>query len=389
MADTRLKNFVEAFSNAFGEDREDWARAYRNERSILGQTEDAPRFEQMSATYPTAVRVRENLGLANSSAQLARDDMNMGLEKGPTRRAGQMLGTLAADVVQDKGRSFYWLLNAIQAAGGVAAEATIGKALPELFKKSPVLDSKNRPITTKNTRTALREGLIKDESEPYRTTKGIRVQDNTYMKDDYSGGMRTAAMLLPSGIAINAGVGLLTPMGGAEGYKAVFQSEEDPTKTDNVIAEIGAKYLLGKTGGLLPYDEFKQVRPDVSLSEYNQYKGYKYDNKTDLNPFDDGDVIAPMGIAKASVDGIHGPELEILGRSLPLTTGGIPFATSIAGAIAAGRSGRNRGTVARDALLGGLAGTGGGMLLGNAIEAERRRRNADDNQDTIGSGYLY
>ena len=139
----------------------------------------------------------------------------------------------------------------------------------------------------------------------------------------------------------------------------------------------------------MPYDEFKKVRPDVSLSEYNQYKGYKYDNRTDLNPFDDGDVIAPIGIAKASVDGIHGPELEILGRSLPLTTGGIPFATSIAGAIAGGRMGRKNQTVARGALLGGLAGTGGGMVLGNLIEAERRRRNADDNQDTIGSGYLY
>ena len=97
------------------------------------------------------------------------------------------------------------------------------KLYPELFKKIPVLDSRNRPITTKNSRTALREGLIKDESEPYKTTKGIRVQDGTYMKDDYSGGMRTAAMLLPSGIAINAGVGLLTPMGGAEGYKQYFK----------------------------------------------------------------------------------------------------------------------------------------------------------------------
>ena len=389
MADTRLQNFVEAFSTSFGEDREDWARAFREERSLKGQTEDAPRFQQMAGTYPTSVRIRENLGIANPTAKLAREDMNMGLEKGATRRAGQMLGTLAGDVVQDKGRSFYWLLNAIQATGGVIAEATIGSALPELFKKSPVLSAKGRPITVKQTRNAVKAGLIKNEDEPFKTTRGIRVQDGIYMKDDYSGGMRTAAALLPSGIAINAGVGLLTPMGGAEGYKAVFQDDEDPTKTSNVIGEIGAKYLMGKTGALLPYNDLKEVRPDVSLGEYNSYKGYKYDNNMDLNPFDDGKVIGPMGVAKATTDGIHGPEVEILGRSLPLTTGIIPFATSIAGAVVGGRRGRADKTVARGALLGGLAGTGTGMIAGNLLEAERRRRNElSNNQDTIGSGYI-
>ena len=52
------------------------------------------------------MRIRENLGIADPSAVAARQQMGMGLETTPTRRAGQMMGTLAQDVVQDKGRSF-------------------------------------------------------------------------------------------------------------------------------------------------------------------------------------------------------------------------------------------------------------------------------------------
>jgi hypothetical protein len=96
-------------------------------------------------------------------------------------------------------------------------------------------------------------------------------------------------------------------------------SDEDPSKTSNAVAEVAAKYILGRTGGLLDYDEFKKVRPDVSKGEYNAYKAFKYDNSTDLNPFD-GDFTIPSGVLKGTTDGIHGAEIQFLGRSLPLTT---------------------------------------------------------------------
>ena len=80
----------------------------------------------------------------------------------------------------------------------------------------------------------------------------------------------------------------MTPFGGAEGYKAVFEDPEDPTKSSNVIGEVAAKYILGKTGNLLAWDDFKKVRPDVSKDEYMRYKAFKFDNEADLNPFDDG-----------------------------------------------------------------------------------------------------
>ena len=48
----------------------------------------------------------------------------------------------------------------------------------------------------------------------------------------------------------------------------MLPSEEDPSKTNNVLGEVAAKYILGRTGNLLPWDEFKKVRPDVSKDEY-------------------------------------------------------------------------------------------------------------------------
>jgi hypothetical protein len=374
----QLNKFTDSFQTAFAEDREDWAKINRVDRESRGSTPDGPKFSLMAATYPTSVRIRENLGTANKQSAQLRETMGMGLEKGPTRRAGQMLGTLAADVVDDKGRSFWWLLNALQATGGVVAEQAIGKALPELYEQAPVLDDAGMQIPVQNQSKALEMGMIAQLPNGDTVTKpGIRTNNGVYTRPKYSGGMRTAATLLPTGIAINAGMGLLTPTGGAEGYKAVLPSEDDPTKTSNVIGEVALKYLLGRRGDLLPYDEFKKVRPDVSEDEYRRYKAYRYDRRTDLNPLDGDFNIG--GVVKGTTEGINGPELQLLGGSAPLIGTGIPFATSIAGAVAGGRLGRGSNRSAMGALLGGLTGTGAGMGVASLVEDERRRRNQQEN----------
>ena len=168
----------------------------------------------------------------------------------------------------------------------------------------------------------------------------------------------------------------LTPFGGYEGYKAAVPSDEDPTKTDNVALEVGLKYLMGKTGNLLPYSEFSKVRPDVSREEYNQYQAFKYDKDEDYNPFDDGNFSIGGGALRGTSDGIHGAELQFLGRSLPATTAGIPYATALAGTVAGAVAGRGRGKAAIGGLLGGMGGVSVGIAGGNIIEQERRRRNA-------------
>ena len=164
-----------------------------------------------------------------------------------------------------------------------------------------------------------------------------------------------------------------------EGYKAAVPSDEDPTKTDNVALEVGLKYLMGKTGNLLPYSEFSKVRPDVSREEYNQYQAFKYDKDEDYNPFDDGNFSIGGGALRGTTDGIHGPEVQFLGRSLPVTTGVIPYATSLAGGVLGARMGAPRGKAAISGLGGGMTGLVAGQVIGNIIEGERRRRNAQEN----------
>ena len=46
------------------------------------------------------------------------------------------------------------------------------------------------------------------------------------------------------------------------------------------------KYFLGRTGNLLPYEEFSKYRPDVDVGEYNRYKAFKYDKDMDFDPRD-------------------------------------------------------------------------------------------------------
>ena len=64
---------------------------------------------------------------------------------------------------------------------------------------------------------------------------------------------------------------------------------------------------------------------------------------------------------KYTDEGIHGPELQFLGRSLPVTTGIIPFATAVAG----GASGvMTKRPIKQGFFVEGLAGLVGGQIGG-------------------------
>ena len=98
----------------------------------------------------------------------------------------------------------------------------------------------------------------------------------------------------------------------------------------------------------------------------------------DVNPFDDGQVGIGAGLLKATDEGIHGPEVQMLGRSLPVTTGIIPYASAVAGAALGGKYGGTKPV--RRGFMGGMAGLAVGQIAGNIIESERRRRNTVENE---------
>ena len=198
-------------------------------------------------------------------------------------RDAQGAGVVAGDVMSDGARNIWWFVNAPQALANLVADETVQK---EGYK------------------------ILGRDNEPIIKNRGHRM-----------------AATLPAVLATSFGVGNVMR---EEGYKAVLPSDADPRQSENGIAEAGARYFLGRTGGLLPYNEFVKERPDVSREEYQKYKTYLFDKGLDLNPLD-GDVNIG-GVVKATADGIHGPEVSFMGKSIPALTGIMPVATAIAGA---------------------------------------------------------
>ena len=383
MANTALDNFLEGLRGAMDEGSEDFREAYFEARKARGQdSTDAQKFSKMLGTNPTVATLRDLTGTSDPADREARRALGMGIRDTTSGKAGQLLGRIGADIINDKSRSIWWLLNAPQAVASVAAEAAVSGANPDLYKQDYVqrpgtnqkVDRRVR-VDPKTQKKAVEMGILDERTK--RTKAGYNKQYDPetgkqyYTKRRYAPG-GVAMLTAPASLAINTGMGLTNFVGGSDGYSAALPSEDDPTKTSNVIGEVAAKYILGRTGQLLPYDEFRKVRPDVSKGDYMRYKAFKYDKKADLNPFDDGQITLPTGVLKATTEGIHGPEVQFLGRSLPVATTILPTVTAIAGTA----SGVRTKTPIRQGLMRGFGGYAVGAVLGNIIENERRNRNA-------------
>ena len=432
MSDPKSKDFFDKFLSGFiqtvGEDSEHFREA--NEAVVTGRGDDykaQSRFSKMMAEHPTIATLQDLFEKGDADLRNERKARGMGLSDDNVTRTGQVTGRVAQDIVRDSSRSVWWLLNAPQAVVDVAAEELIRRANPDLKSESVVRDAAGNKVyyDTADPRAAEKAGAVKDgvkqkgysfgAGESYQTEDGKGGYQREVRRSNVSPGL-VNALKGPGALAINVGMGLLHYGGGMEGYTAAIPSEDDPTKTANVLAEIGAKYIVGRTGNLLPYDEFSKVRPDVSQEEYNRYKAFKYDKSMDLDPRDGNVNLLPLGLLKATTDGIHGAEVQFLGRSLPVNETLVPIATALLGTTAgvyggkkardayeqrgtkfggvvppvmpdkdlpegseAQRAQLERRTVGR-ALAGGLGGYVTGAIAGNLLEDERRRRNMEENK---------
>ena len=208
-------------------------------------------------------------------------------------KAAQAAGVIGADLATDGMRNIWWFLNAPQAIAQVAMFQGMRQAAANQSGVS---------------------GL--DAREPVLRNRSKRM-----------------AAAAPAWIAASMGIGNFMRQ---PGYKATLPDEDNPTQTTNVAGELANRYFLGRSGSLLPYDEFVKERPDVSKSEYNAYKNYLFANKSPL---------------KGTMDGISGPEVNFMGKSIPLATGLLPIAAAVVGA----RRGIKRGIEKAQ----GVAGQGG------------------------------
>ncbi len=223
--------------------------------------------------------LEKRLKYVDASKYTTEAGQDISLKGRPAARAAQAAGVLARDVMTDGARNIWWFLNAPQAATQAAALQGIHKT-----------------------------GL-KHTSRPMIGNAALRL-----------------AATAPAVAAMSTAIGNI---GRPAGYKAILPSEEDPRKTDSPVGELLSRYFLGRTGRLLPYDEFAKERPDVDKGEYMRYKAYQFNKDVDLNPLD-GDFNV-LGALRGTTDGIHGPEINFMGKAIPVLTGILPTAAAIAG----------------------------------------------------------
>lgn len=192
------------------------------------------------------------------------------------RRAAQAAGALTADATTQGAQNIWWFINAFQAASSAAAQ----QAMHGVLGPSKVLRRPGIP----------------------GAPAGAPFRHSNY----------AVAATFPVVLGASAAVGNLFRQ---PGYAAVLPSEDDRRESDNPLVEAPLR-AIGMTGRLLPFDDFSQERPDVSRGEYESYKAYLFGS--------------PMPV-KFNADGIHGAEVNLLGRSIPLLTGVLPVAGGVLG----------------------------------------------------------
>lgn len=145
---------------------------------------------------------------------------------------------------------------------------------------------------------------------------------------DLVGGNRSAQILGMAAATNALGIGSgnmnffnLGEAGRPTGFAATDPNVEDPRETNNVALEYFNRNVLGRTGRLLPWEQFHLERPNVDYETYAQYQEYLKDPGI-------------LGMAKGTLEGVDGPEARIMGyRVTPL--GAIASAATVAGGVLA------------------------------------------------------
>jgi hypothetical protein len=164
-------------------------------------------------------------------------------------KASYLGGRIGADVVGYGTRKGFWNLNPEDALGGVAREGANWAGL------------NGREAQLARYVTASTVGLVGANYNPFNLAEGGRTS----------------------------------------GFSAINPTDEDARKTNNPIGELlFERAMLGRTGRLLPWQEFNQERPDVPYEKYSRYQDY---------------IRGPsfLGLTKGTMDGIDGPEARIVG----------------------------------------------------------------------------
>lgn len=282
-------------------------------------------------------------------------------------KAAYVAGRVAHDVLTDGTRLPYWALNHPLAISGVVGHEVSTRAglSPDYPAERKIIEDRGDAAT----RAAIDAEFAK--------------RNGFYHNGEGSGPPLTLARhAIPAMAAaaltqLSGNTNYLNILGGGRtpGFQAVMPSEGDPTESANPVAELAARYVFGRTGRVLPWEEFTAERPEVSYDDYKSYAAYQFDK----GPFG-------IGLFRGTTRNLDGePEGQLMGFRVPLSAGTAAAGSMLGGYLGAHhaealindqladqiklpRGDGTRGSGPRrlaGAAIGGLLGAIGGKLSGN------------------------
>lgn len=228
-------------------------------------------------------------------------------------KAAYVAGRAAQDVLTDGTRGVWWQANHPLGLLGLISEGVSARAglAPDLDVESQVLEGRGEVASKAavDAEFARRMGFRHNGEGhgPPLTLARYAIP-----------ALATAVMTQASG-----NTSYLNVLGGGRtpGFQAVMPMPDDPKESESPLLELGARYLFGRTGRVLPWEEFTAERPEVSYDDYKAYAAYQFDK----GPLD-------LGLVRATTRNLDGePEMAMLGFRVPFTA-----ATATAGALAGG-----------------------------------------------------
>jgi len=215
-------------------------------------------------------------------------------------RIGATMGLAVKDLMRDGSRIPYWALNHPLAIYGVASDAAAEAA--GLRPDYAALEKH-----AKKNKTSIDRDVLQAQWEEHMGFDKKRIP--LVIAGRAAPFIGAAALVQASG-----NHDLLNPLEGGRspGFEAVIPQEGDPTKSANVPGEVVARYLFGRTGRLLPWEQFTEERPDVSPQDYGSYRAHQYDKG-----------LFNIGLFKGTSRNIEGePEFTMMGFRTPLSAVG-------------------------------------------------------------------
>lgn len=237
---------------------------------------------------------------------------------GPAEKASHVAGVVARDILTDGSRRFIWYFNhpmAQVAAAGEAAALAAGME-PDYGERAKALRAANRPsgLDHVNDDFAEERGWARNGVR----RSGIPMEVGRFTIPALAAG----AMLATSG-----NHDFLNILGGGRpaGHAATLPVPGNPTQSSNPLGELAVRYLFGRQGDLLPWDQFTRERPDVGPTDYRNYRAHQWDGG-----------LLDLGLFKATSRNLEGePEYTMMGFRVPLSAAGTAGGAAIGAAIGA------------------------------------------------------